>query len=726
MTASLSEITAEGYVFRTDLRLRPDPSVTPVCIAMGAAEQYYESLGRTWERAAFIKARVVAGDKAAGVRFLKALEPFVWRKHLDFAAIQDAHDMRLAIRAHKSFGNEITLPAHDMKLGRGGIREIEFFTQTRQLIAGGRDPELRCRGTIEGLERLSRKGWVTQEAAETLTDHYRAHRTVEHRLQMMRDAQTHSLPKSEEGFARLAAMMDLDVGDLEADLKRRLVDVHEITEGFFAPGLTAEASDGPLPDQEILNRWMTYPALRSARSRELFERVRPDLLARLSRTQNPDIALRAFDGFLAGLPAGVQLFSLLQANPQLTDLIIDITGTSSELANYLSRNASVFDAVIVGDFFAHWPEFNVLMRDLETELETESDYERQLDAMRRWYKEWHFRIGVHLLRGLVTPAEARGQYSDLARCVVAGLWPLVTHEFSKKYGDPPGRGAIVLGMGSLGARTLNANSDLDLIVIYDAENQEMSHGKKEIASRVYYARLTKSLITGLSAPMAQGTLFEVDMRLRPSGNQGPVATSWGAFQSYQKEEAWVWEHLALTRAEVVAGPDALAQNVMSFLTEVTGAKRDLSEVTKHVAEMRSRLHQAKTPANLFDAKVGAGRLLEIELMAQAGALMTAEHCADADTGLAAAARIGLISDSEAEELRETAEFLYDLHTVMRLLSPGPIDPETIGYGGQRFLLRTLEQPDMDTLQAVLAARYARSDAILSSALAPYDPQGDAS
>jgi len=210
MAASLNDITGDGYVFRTDLRLRPDPAVTPVCVGLLAAERYYESLGRTWERAAYIKARPCAGDIGVGEGFLRTLRPFVWRRHLDFAAIQDAHDMRLAIREHKGLGGPITLPGHNMKLGRGGIREIEFFTQTRQLIAGGRDEDLRVRGTKDGLAVLAAKGWVPQDAADSLTDHYTFHRTVEHRLQMVQDAQTHTLPQTPEGMARIAAMMDMD------------------------------------------------------------------------------------------------------------------------------------------------------------------------------------------------------------------------------------------------------------------------------------------------------------------------------------------------------------------------------------------------------------------------------------------------------------------------------------------------------------------------------------
>ncbi|MFO7757388.1 MAG: glutamine-synthetase adenylyltransferase, partial [Roseovarius sp.] len=320
MAAMLNDRTAEGYVFRTDLRLRPDSGVTPVCMAMAAAETYYESLGRTWERAAWIKARPCAGDLEAGARFQATLRPFVWRKHLDFAAIDDAHNMRLAIRDHKGLGGALCLDGHDMKLGRGGIREIEFFTQTRQLIAGGRDADLRVRGTVDGLARLAGKGWVPEDAADTLTRHYRFHREVEHRVQMLRDTQTHDLPGNPTEFARLAAFMGRDTDDLRADLTARLTEVHELIEGFFAQDGGDGAGPDTVPgtlDAEVIARWPGYPALRSSRAVEIFNRLRPDILNRLARTAQPDEALLAFDGFLAGLPAGVQVFSLFEANPQL-------------------------------------------------------------------------------------------------------------------------------------------------------------------------------------------------------------------------------------------------------------------------------------------------------------------------------------------------------------------------------------------------------------------------
>jgi len=708
MAAMLNDRTAEGYVFRTDLRLRPDPSVTPVCLAMAAAETYYESLGRTWERAAYVKARACAGDLEAGQRFLEVLRPFVWRKHLDFAAIEDAHNMRLRIREHKGLGGALTLPGHNMKLGRGGIREIEFFTQTQQIIAGGRDPDLRVRGTVEGLARLAQKGWVPTDVAEVLTAHYRFHREVEHRLQMLRDAQTHDLPGSEDEFERLAAFMGLETGALKAELLERLNEVHRLIEGFFAPEDQEGEGEAPdieeLPfDEEIIARWPGYPALRSGRAVEIFKRLKPDILSRLARTAQPDEALLAFDGFLAGLPAGVQVFSLFEANPQLVDLLVDIAGTSPKLAAHLSRNAGVFDAVIAGDFFADWPGRAALEEALGERVAREEDYERKLDAARRWMKEWHFRIGVHHLRGLVCADAAGAQYADLAGAVIGVLWPVVMAQFAQKHGAAPGRGAVVLGMGSLGAERLNAESDLDLIVIYDADGVEGSEGKRPLATRPYYARLTQAMITALSAPMAEGKLYEVDMRLRPSGNQGPVAASLQSFQAYQRDDAWVWEHLALTRARVIAGPEALAEDVEAFRAELLAEKGAREKVIPEVAAMRARIADAKPPEGPWDTKLGRGRLQEIELMAQAGSLMAGETGRSVNAGLAACVAIGWLDDAAGEALERAGGLCWHLLQAAKLLSDRPLDPERIGEGGLGFVLRETGHETLADLRADLDA-----------------------
>lgn len=722
MAAMLNDLTGDGYVFRTDLRLRPDPGVTPVCMAMEAAERYYESLGRTWERAAYIKARPCAGDITAGEGFLNTLTPFVWRKHLDFAAIQDAHDMRLRYREHKGLGGTMKLPEHNMKLGRGGIREIEFFTQTRQIIAGGRDPELRVRGTVEGLEVLRAKGWVPDDAARELTDHYRAHREVEHRLQMVRDAQTHSLPNSDEGFARLAAFMGREDAELRRDLKQRLEAVHELTEGFFAPDAKS-APQSHAFDKDVVAHWQTYPALRSERAVEIFERLKPDFLERLAKAAKPDEALLAFDGFLSGLPAGVQLFSLFEANPQLIDLLIDIVGTAPALARHLSRNASVFDAVIAGSFFDEWLGVDALSAELTDILARESDYEHQLDATRRWAKEWHFSIGVHHLRGLASAEQIASRYAELAEACLQALWPFVVQHFAQKHGAMPGRGAVIVGMGSLGAGRLNATSDLDLIMIYDADGVEMSQGKRPLPVRQYYARLTQAMVTAMTAPMAQGRLYEVDMRLRPSGTQGPVATSWQSFKDYQQNKAWLWEHLALTRARVIAGEGSLGEDVEALRCEMVARARPPEMVLSEVAKMRLRIQAAKQAA-FWDGKLGAGRLQEIELIGQAGLLGGGSDARSIEIGLEQTVALGWLAPEQSVALARSYRLFWQMQLSTKLLSEQVIDdeqmPDVIGLGGLAFLLRETGFDSLDNLRTGIAETAKDAAQVLHAVLSTYE------
>ena len=707
MTAMLSDITGHGYVFRTDLRLRPDPSTTPVCLAMDAAERYYEGLGRTWERAAHIKARACAGDIAGGEAYLKRLLPFVWRKHLDFAAIQDAHDMRLRIREHKGLGGPIVLEGHNMKLGRGGIREIEFFTQTRQIIAGGRDPSLRSRETVPALRALAQKGWVPENVANLLVERYRSHREVEHRLQMINDAQTHDLPKQPEEFDRLAQFMgEADTAKMRSRLMAELSEVHELTEGFFAPDTAAQDDMIALPDgaEEIMARWPAYPALRSARAVEIFERLRPDIMMRLQKAGHPSEALVQFDGFLAGLPAGVQLFSLFEANPQLIDLIIDICATAPALARYLSRNSKVLDAVLGGTFFEEWPSVAALEQDLTAVLACFEDYEHKLDAARRWKQEWHFRIGVHHLRGLIDGFVAGQQYADLAGACVAALWLPIVQHFAAKHGPMPGKGAVVLGMGSLGAGQLNAASDLDLIVIYDADGVDGSDGKRPLLTRPYYARLTQALITAVTAPMSEGRLYEVDMRLRPSGRQGPVATAMQSFQSYQLDEAWTWEHLALTRARFIAGNPALGDEIERFridLLATKGAKAKRMQVVADVADMRARLAEAKPAVDEWEAKLGAGRMQDIELVAETAALLAGTTALDVASQLAAGERAGWLTAAQHSALTQAYSAFWLLRSTAKLLSETALDMDAIGEGGRGFVLRETGQENLEQLKTML-------------------------
>ncbi|MEP6319881.1 MAG: glutamine-synthetase adenylyltransferase, partial [Paracoccaceae bacterium] len=699
MCKTLSERTADGYVFRTDLRLRPDAAVTPVAISMEAGERYYEAFGRTWERAAYVKARTCAGDLGAGARFLDALRPFVWRRHLDFAAIQDAQDMRLRIREHKGLYAPISHLGHNLKLGSGGIREIEFFTQTRQIISGGRDPDLRVAGTVPGLTKLAEKNWITPEYEDALITDYRALREVEHRVQMIADQQTHDLPDTEEAFAQLAALAGQTPQDYAKHITDTLHRVKKLTEGLY------EQSGEPTPDAhvpdafaETVSRWTGYPSLRSPRAVEIFKRMRPALLQRLEAAARPDEALVHFDGFLQGLPAGVQMFSLFEANPSLLDLVVDVVDTAPALGAHLARNAGVFDAVIGGAFFDEWPGKRALRQSLSQALTEEDDYEGALDRARVWVREWHFRTGVHFLRGLIDAQTAGAQYADLAEAAVAALWPVVAAQFALKHGAAPGRGAVVIAMGSLGAARLNAGSDLDLIVIYDGQGAEGSDGPRPLSTRLYYARLTQALVTAISAPTSEGRLYEVDMRLRPSGRQGPVATSLEAFKSYQSEEAWTWEHLALTRARPIAGAGVIGEDVEAFRQELLSRNKERAKTLSDIADMRARLAAAKASESTLAPKSGPGGLQDIELFAQSAALLKGSAARDIGTQMAQAPAAFDLSDADQVLLERAVDLFWKCQCAMRLLAAGATsDPGDFGAGATAFFARST---GFETLQAL--------------------------
>ena len=690
MAACLNDPTADGYVFRTDLRLRPDPSVTPVCISMAMAERYYEAAGRTWERSAFIKARPCAGALAGGARFLEALVPFVWRRGLDFAAVAETMDMRQKIRDHKGLHSD-ALEGRDIKLGPGGIREIEFFSQTHQLVAGGRDPSLRQSRTVKALAALARAGRIPRDTATDLAEHYGVFREIEHRLQMVDDAQTHRLPGDDDGFRRLANLCgQSDPAGLRAELMARFRAVQTLTGALYASKVRTDAApELSARSRDIVAAWPRYPALRSSRGQEIFERLRPDLLTRLAQAARPDEALASFDGFLRGLPAGVQLFSLFVANPSLVDLICDICVAAPGLAQYLSRNSSVLDAVLDGDFFADWPGADRL-RDALAQQIAGADYEAQLDIARRWQKEWHFRVGVHLLRGLITPPQAAEQYSDLGEATVAAMWPAVQVEVARRHGPAPGRGGVVLGMGSLGAREMAAPSDLDLIVIFDAEGVTASAGPKPLDPRGWYAKATKALITALSAPTSAGKLFDVDLRLRPSGQQGPVATSLAAFERYQRQDAWVWEHMALTRARVVAGPKDLAADVEAARASVIAARAEgaTAPILQGLRDMRGRLAAAgRGPGGTLGVKEGPGGMQDIVLLAQNLALAAGLTVRRVDRQLQGAAASGHLSDPTAQTLIAVYRAFQAVQQATRLIGPAPLDLDQIGAGGRAFLAR---------------------------------------
>jgi [glutamine synthetase] adenylyltransferase / [glutamine synthetase]-adenylyl-L-tyrosine phosphorylase len=638
----LDERTGDGYVFRTDLRLRPDPRSTPLVMSLAAALSYYESVGQNWERAALIKARPVAGDREAGRRFLAELQPYIWRKHLDFAAIADIHSIKRQIQAHRG-GGRIAVLGHDIKIGRGGIREIEFFAQTQQLIWGGRRRDLRVGATCEALARLAAAGRIGESDCADLTNDYRFLRRVEHRLQMVDDAQTHRLPGDAEGIARFAAFLGYPSAEaFTAETVARLGSVERHYAELFeeAPSLSGPgnlvftgAEDDPGTLETLAQLGFAAPsvvaamvrdwhhgrmrATRGQRAREILTELVPELLRIFGATAAPDAALRRFDEYLSRLSGGVQLFSLFQANPGLLRLVADIMAEAPPLAENLSRHPVLLDAVLTEDFFAPLPDRAALAADLNELVAGARDFADTLDLLRRWANERRFQIGLQLLHRTLDPALAGAALAAVAETVLDVLLPAVAQDFARSYGTIPGGEVAILAMGRLGSREMTLASDLDLILIYEApDGSETSDGERPLAVTAYYARLCQRLIGAITAPTAEGRLYEVDMRLRPSGASGPIATSLAHFALYQREQAWTWEHMALTRARPVTGDARLRRRIETAVAAALVVPRDSLRLVADVADMRRRIADEHPRPAAWDLRNRRGGLVDLEFIVQ--------------------------------------------------------------------------------------------------------------
>ena len=641
----LQEQTPEGYVFRVDLRLRPDPASTAAAVSVDAALEYYESVGQNWERAAYIKARPCGGDLARAEAFLRELEPFVWRRNLDFGAIADVHSIKRQIHVHQT-DERLTAPGHNLKLGAGGIREIEFYVQTQQLILGGRDRSLRSNRTLDALPALAAKGHITAEAAAELADAYRTLRSLEHRVQMIGDQQTHRLPEDDAERARVAALSgDADLAHFDAGVGRTLAAVNRRYGELFAGEEPLASRFGSLvftgveDDPETLSTldrmgfsnparvsadiraWHhgRIGATRTARGRELFTRLAPRLLDAAQATGAPDAAFNRFADFFSGLSSGVQVQSLLLAQPKLLELIVRVLAFAPELARTLARRPAVLDALFDAQFFDPIRE-----EDLKVvgQAVAEADgFEAAMDAVRRVQREQSFRIGVQVMSGVSTSETAGRAFAGLADACIRALAPAALREAERIAGAFPGEVAVV-ALGKCGSGEMTARSDLDLMTLYRPSDPAATSAVKGWSAETFYARFTQRLVAALSAPTAEGGLYLVDLQLRPSGTAGPVAVSQAAFDGYyrgsaERGSAETWEFLALTRARVVwATSAAFAEAAGASIEAALRRRRDPKRTAADVLDMRELMERERPPSGFWDLKLSPGGLVDVEFAAQ--------------------------------------------------------------------------------------------------------------
>ena len=742
LVSLLQEQTADGYVFRTDLRLRPDPRATQIAISVQSAEQYYLNLGQNWERAAFIKARAIAGDMALGADFLKQLQPYIWRKYLDFAAIADVQSLIRQIHAVKGHG-EIAVEGHNLKLGRGGIREIEFFVQTQQLIAGGRNPALRGCRTMDMLDELATAQWITQDTANDLKRAYVVLRQWEHRAQMQRDEQTHAVPVP-EGFAAYAAFCGAESAEgFRTTIRNVLEMVRAHSSKLFeqSSGLGNDmgalvftgGEDDPETIETLKRMGYTqasevsatirgwhfgrYAATRDKRSREALTELMPNLLSALARGGDADRSFIDFDAFLKGLPSGVQLFAMLRSNPGLLDLLAQIIGTAPRLSHELGQKPRILEAVLDPSFFGPLPSREQLMQQASDLVPPDLPLDEAMDRMRVFAREQKFRVGVRVLSETVTAEEAGQGFTHVADTVLTTLLAACRRDIERQHGTVQKGRIAVLAMGKLGGREMTAGSDLDLVIVYDhAPDCMASSGPREITPSQYFTKLIQRLVTTVTAPTAEGEIYEVDMRLRPSGSKGPVAVSYASFKTYQADSAWTWERLALTRARPVAGDISFCMELEATKRSVLAAPREEATTRHDVISMRAlmlREHKATSP---WEIKRVRGGLVEAEFIAQFLQLIHAHRVPgvlDTNTFVAFGKLrdAGILSDVEAQDLIRATRLYHRMTQLLRLCLETDYDPTTALPGLNRAVAQAAEMPDVRAAEDLLRQNQARVAAL---------------
>ena len=680
----LSARTGDGHVLRVDLRLRPSPEVTPIILPVEACISYYESQALAWEQAAFIRSRASAGDRALGNYFLGAIQPFIWRRSMDFGQLRRIADITNRIRGHYADGQAFG-PGFDLKRGRGGIREVEFFAQVQQLIHGGRNPALRLTDTREALTALAQAGHVEPGVATMLSSRLETLRTIEHRLQMVADQQTHELPVQTEALDNVARLHGLEAGRDLLDLLRPCVDEvgaqFDTLVGFGSASgkdrwpseeagsieraVAAGFADGDAVARRI-EEWRggTLRVLRSAPAREALEEALPALIAALGRAPRPDEALARFDGLVSGLPSAINFFNLLAARPQLLATLVAVLTHAPALANDLSNRSELIEGLIDASVFNEAASPALLAERMAAG--PVDDYERMLDHVRRIVGEHRFALGVQLVEGACDPLTVSRGYADIADAAVQTLTAATVAEFERQHGRIPDGELLILALGRYGGRALTHASDLDLILLFTGDLMAESDGRRPLNASTYFNRLGQRVIAALSVPTAAGRLYEVDVRLRPQGNQGPLVAALDAFERYQREDAWTWEHMALTRARPVYGSADARATLQAIIDSVLATPRDHDRLIADISKMRRDMAKHKPPKGELDVKLIPGGLVDCEFAIHATQL---DHCTGFDPRLNVAVQKLTDAGLCPPAVRPAMDLMGRMLVSLRLMAP---------------------------------------------------------
>ena len=732
----LSTSTGDGIGWRVDLRLRPDPGATAVSIQREAALGYYESIARTWERAAFIRARPVAGDIAMGEQFLADIQPFVWRRTLDYTVMDD---MKVMLRRPTgATGWE----GFNLKTGPNGIRSIEFLTHVLQLVGGGRVETLRDSSTLPALAALATEQWISKAQRDRLSTLYLELRRAEHRLQMMADAQTHALPRTMEGIGEAACFMGHEgdrpflqaletvLAEVGANTTHRLFGDEDDDDGADAPPL--EDSDRlavwlegrgfsrPADIAAILSGWTAgrIAATRGERSRALLGRIIPPMISHLSSAADPDAAFAAFAGFVEGLPASVQIFSLLDHNRDLTRLLGDVLVLSPRLGTTLRNHPMLFDLVLFRDFFAPLPDadsFETELRDGISDMPVES----ALELITRKTRERKFRAEVQGLSGVADRVTVGRALSDGAEAVIRVVRDLARTDMERRHGAIEGD-ILVLAMGRLGQRDLTATSDLDLVFAWGAPDDGQSAGRSggggALGATAYFTRLAQTMASWLGGATGEGVLFSIDTRLRPDGEKGAFAPRLDRLTDYYREEAWLWEKLALSKARVVTPASALAGKVTAMVTELLATPVAADNMAKALHDMRQRMRATYGDAPDWQLRKQPGGIGEIDLLLRGLRLVHADlfDSGSDRTGelLERLEAAGHLTPDHAARLGEADKLFNDLHHALRLvMGSSALGPDTLAPAARQFVLDACDSPDTAHLDRRLTGARADVEAI---------------